>query len=456
MRAAIVTLVASEVIAGAVEPGAARVQAAARREIADGTMPGIAVAVVHRGRVVLSQGFGTANVETGASVTSDTLFQVGSVGKMLTAAAVLETAADQKLTLHDPVGRVVTGLDPVIAELTSHQLLAQVSGLRDMPGVHGEQGDESHGRFLRALTAADRIVAPGQTFSYSNIGYSLAGFAAAEASRMTFPDLVRQRVFMPLGMTRSTLRPEEAITSRLALGHQKSGAAVFTVVRPMTHDTRLWPAGYAFSTAADLARFAIALVGEGQIDGKRALHRDTPRAMLLPHADLPNLYDGGCYGYATFQFTMRGQRVAEHAGSMPGFAALVRTVLAEQFGVIVLSNADAPAVKTADAAMEAFLPVTAPVPFTSDGDPLVMDDREKAAIAGRYENRWPFVLSIENGTVVMRQDDGPPLTVSKVGVNRYVAVGAGNRPRLRFLVSPASNGRPAYLHFALWAFRKVS
>jgi CubicO group peptidase (beta-lactamase class C family) len=456
MRAALIALLACGAGIGLADTDFARVREAARAEIAAGSMPGIAVAIVHCGRVVFSEGFGTANVETRAPVTPDTVFQAGSVGKMLTAAAVLETAADGKIGLQNPVAEVVKGLDPAIGALTTHQLLAQVSGLRDMPGVHGEQGDEAHGRFLRTLRAADRILNPGQSFSYSNIGYSLAGLVAAEPSGMAFAELVRRRVFEPVGMTRSTLRPVEAMTWPLAMGHQKSREGTFAVVRPVTHDTRLWPAGYVFTTATDLARFAIAFVGEGRIDGKSALRAETPHAMLTPHVRLPNLYDNGHYGYATFQFAVRGQNVAEHAGSMPGFAALVRTVPAQQFAVVTLSNGDAPAVKTAEAAMEVLLPVTAPAPFTSDGPPVRMDDSEMAAVAGRYENRWQYALSVENGSLVLRQDDGPPLAVSKVGANRYVAVGPANRPRLRLLISPGAEGRPGYLHFALWAFRKVS
>jgi hypothetical protein len=200
----------------------------------------------------------------------------------------------------------------------------------------------------------------------------------------------------------------------------------------------------------------MALLDEGRIDGKRALRPDTPRQMLMAHAELPNLYDGGRYGYATFQFTMRGQRVAEHAGAMVGSAALLRMVPAAQFAVIVLSNSDNPGVKTAEAAMGALLPLTAATPFTTDGPAAEMSASEMAAVAGRYENRGHFVLSVERETLVLRQNDGPPLPVSRVGGHRYVATGPQNRPRLRVLVSPAQGGAPAYLHFALWAFRKVS
>jgi CubicO group peptidase (beta-lactamase class C family) len=273
---------------------------------------------------------------------------------------------------------------------------------------------------------------------------------------MPFAELMQQRVFTPLGMTRSTVRPAEAMTWPLALGHRKTIGGTFAVVRPVAHDTRLWPAGYAFTTAADLARFALALLDAGRIDGRGALNAATPRRMLMPHAELPNLYDDGRYGYATFQFTMRGQRVAEHVGTMVGSSAMLRMVPERDFAVIALSNSETLPVKTAEAAMAALLPLSASVPFTSDGPPLAMAAAEMASYAGRYENRGHFVLGVESGRLVARHDGGPPLVVTKVGGRRFVASGAGDRPRLRFLLSPAAAGRPAYLHFALWGFRKTS
>ena len=432
-----------------------RVRDAARAEIAAGAMPGMAVAIVHEGRMAFAEGFGLANIETGAPVTPEMLFQAGSVGKMFTAAAVLEAVGDGLVTLSDPIGTFVSGLDPEIAALTLHQLLSQTSGLRDMPGNYGELGEEAHGRFLRTLTRTDRILRPGQTFSYSNIGYSLAGFTAAEASRLTYAELVRRRVFAPLGMTRSTLQPTEAMTWPLAMGHQKTEGGTFAVVRPMAHDTRLWAAGYAFTSAVELGRFAQAFVSGGQLDGRRVLRAETVRQMTESHVRLPNLYDNGTYGYASFQFTMRGQRVAEHGGSMVGFTALLRAVPERRFAVVTLSNSEAPAVRTAEAAMETLLPVTPPVPLTTDGPAREMTRDETSAYVGRYENRGSFELSTRDHVLMLRQNDGPLLPVTKVGEHRFVAAGPGDRPRLRFVLVPASADGPAYLHFALWGFAKA-
>ena len=426
-------------------PAMARVLDVARAEVASGAMPGLALAVVHRGQLVLAQGLGVASVESASVVTPDTVFQVGSVGKMLTAAAVLAAVDEGRLSLAAPIGGVVRGLDPVIAALTPHQLLSQTSGLRDMPGEHGEQGEDAHLRFARSLGAPDRLMVPGQVFSYSNIGYSLAGLAAAEADGTTYAGLMAARVFGPRGMRRSTLRPMEAITWPLAVGHRRSSDG-FSVVRPLANDTRLSPAGYAWSTAADLGRFAVSLLAD----------RQRLEAMTTRHGSIPLLFGGADYGYGLILYASRGVRVAEHAGSMPGYAALVRLVPEHGFAVIALANAETPALRTADAAMEAFLPLQPPSPLPADGPAVPMTPEEMAVYAGRYENRGVFVLSVEEARLVLRQNDGPPLPVTRVGTNRFVASGENGRPRLRFLLTPADGSRPAILQFALWAYPKVS
>ena len=82
---------------------------------------------------------------------------------------------------------------------------------------------------------------------------------------------MRARVLDPLGMPRTTFRPTEAMTWPLAVGHRKDKEGKVTVVRPLANDARLWPAGTLYSSANEMARFAIALVNDGAVDGKPAL-----------------------------------------------------------------------------------------------------------------------------------------------------------------------------------------
>lgn len=195
-------------------------------------VPGLAVAVIKDDRVVLAQGFGVASVETNAPIVPDTLFQIGSVTKSFTAAAILALAAKGTLRLDQPVGAYIKGLHPEIARLTLHQLLSHTSGLQDEPAEYGTQEESALGAYPRTWTASHLFLAPGQSFSYSNAGYSLAGLAAQEAVGKPFADVMRDQIFAPLGLRRATFRPTEAMTYPLAIGHKVSQDSAATVVRP--------------------------------------------------------------------------------------------------------------------------------------------------------------------------------------------------------------------------------
>jgi CubicO group peptidase (beta-lactamase class C family) len=112
-------------------------EASAKEELDATKTPGAAIGIVKDGRLVYANGFGASNIETGAPVTSATLFRLGSTTKMLTAAAVATLAADGKLAFEDPVGKHIQGLDPAIAALTVNQILSHTSGLKDTAVMNG-------------------------------------------------------------------------------------------------------------------------------------------------------------------------------------------------------------------------------------------------------------------------------------------------------------------------------
>ncbi|HEX9945260.1 MAG TPA: serine hydrolase domain-containing protein [Thermoanaerobaculia bacterium] len=436
-------------------PDFSSLEKTAAEELAATRTPGAAVAVISGDRIVFSKGFGVANVETGTPVTPDTLFHVGSLTKVLTAAAVAAEAEVGRLRLDAPVGGYVLGLAPRIARLTLDQLLAQTSGLRDVPGEDGLHGEDALGIFVRSLKDDDLLVAPGRAFSYSNAGYALAGYVLESAGGKPYADRMDEILFRPLGMTRTTLRPLMAVTHPLAMGHTARGEEAPKVVRPLADDTRLWPAGYAFTSLSDLSRFVLALLNGGKVDSRQALPPGVAARLLAPHIEIPtNVFVNGAYGYGLFLQDDRGLRRAEHGGELPGYGAEIRTFPERRVAVIVLANREAVRFnKTFEKAFDLLLgpkPAAASVPSP---EPLPMSPREMTSYAGTYANRWSVDLFVKDGRLVMRRF-GTELPVIRIGEHRFSVTPEGGTPQ-EFLIVPGANGKPEYLQMFVWIFRKT-
>ena len=425
--------------------------------VATGT-PGLAVAVIRGDRVVFARGLGVANVETGAPVMPDTLFRVGSVTKVLTAAAVVTLAQEGKLSLDAPLSKKDKKLDPKLGQVTLDQLLSQTAGLRDIPGEDGhEHGDESLDRFVDWLVTRDTrvvLLPPGTAFSYSNAGYAVAGSMLTRAVGKPYADAMDEILFKPLGMTRTTLRPTVAMTYPLAVGHVISELGKPTVRRPVADDARLWPAGYAFSSVNDLSRFLIAVLNGGQVDGRQALRSGVAAQLLTPHVPIPtNVFRNGAYGYGFFLQDDRGMRRAEHGGELPGYGAEIRMFPERRVAVIVLMNRDVVRFnKTFDKAFDLLL---GPKPKEEVAPPpaeLKMTPEEMADYAGRYVNHWPVELYVNDGQLFLSRQKGP-LPVTKIGEHRFRVTPKGGRPQ-EFLIFPATEDRPGYLQMFIWVYRK--
>lgn len=426
----------------------------ALEELAATGTPGAAVAVVSGDRIVFSKGLGLANVETGAPVTPETVFHVGSLTKVLTAAAVVAEAEGGRLWLGSPVGEVVPGLAPRISKLTLEQLLAQTSGLREVPGGDGFHGEEALGAFVRSLKDDDLLIEPGKAFSYSNPGYALAGYALEAAGGKPYADRMEEILFRPLGMARSTLRPTMAMTWPLAMGHAAEGKEAPKVVRPLADDTRLWPAGYAFTTLADLSRFVIALLNDGKVDGRQALPPGVAAKILAPHAEIPtNVFVRGAYGFGLIRQDDRGLRRAEHGGELPGYGAEIRMFPERRTAVIVLTNREGIRFnKTFDAAFDLLIGPKTPASM-SKPEPLPMSSQERASYTGTYANRWTMEIVEKDGGLILKRF-GAELPVTRIGEHRFSVTPEGGNPQ-EFLIVPGADGKPAYMQMFIWVFRKT-
>ena len=422
--------------------------------------PGLQVAVIRGDSIVLTRAFGVADVETGAPMTPDLLAQVGSLTKPFTAALVLSLAQQRAIDLRAPISRVVTGLFPRYASLTASQLLSQTAGLGDREGNYGTLDEAALLSAARELPDSIAFLPPGLSFSYSNIGFALAGLAVQEATKQPFGDLIRDRLLRPLGMTKATMRPLEALTYPRAQGHKLTakGDSV-VVVRPIADDTRIWPAGYLYTNAPEAARFVVALLNGGRVSGAQVLPVGVADSMLTTHVGLPGMPNGTRYGYGMFLDTLRGYESAWHPGSMPGYSTLVRMIPSKRVGVVVIANRDEVRLdRIAEAALEDALrslgvpfspstPMAAALPAPARG--VTLGD-----YVGTYANRFTIELRMKDGGLVLRRF-GAELPVVPLGANLFAVQAPGAPAVDRFRVVPATTNRPAYAEMFLWTFPRT-
>jgi CubicO group peptidase (beta-lactamase class C family) len=314
-------------------------------------LPGAAIAVVKDGRVLLARGYGVRELGKSAPVDAQTIFDIASLTKSFTAAAIGALVDDGTVSWDDPISRILPEVefaDPYLtANVTLKDLLAHRSGLA-----------AANGPTFTAVLPRDRLlrlvryVEPSAPFRaryvYSNLGYTVAGEAGARAAGTTWERLVTERLLRPLGMTRTTTDFAGAPRlGNLAVGHALFGGKLRPVPRGDASRTHTAPAGAVQSSAADLATWMILHLGDGTHMGRRVLSPDVMAAMHSPHVISPTTesfrvsrqvrYFAG-YGLGWQIFDYRGHLLWWHSGNGDGQVARMVLVPELRLGVAVLVN----------------------------------------------------------------------------------------------------------------------
>ncbi|NMO18203.1 serine hydrolase [Pyxidicoccus fallax] len=339
------------------QPAQADIDAVVERTMKTFEVPGIAVAVVQDGKVVMAKGYGVRKLGERAPVTADTLFGIASNSKAFTAAALAMLVDEGKLKWDD---RVIDHLpsfqmhDPYVTrELTVRDLLVHRSGL----GLGA--GDLLY--FPRSTFTEDEIVAklrhipPASSFrskyAYDNILYLVAGKVIEKASGKTWSAFMRERIFQPLGMRASNTSVKELRPgANVAIPHAKSDG-VLGAIQPMSFDNNA-PAAAINSSVNDLARWMLAQLERGAIPGtegkKRLFSEEQSREMWSaqtvmpikePSKALASLRPNfSAYGLGWTLRDYRGFKLVGHTGGLPGYLSRVVLVPELKLGIAVLTN----------------------------------------------------------------------------------------------------------------------
>jgi CubicO group peptidase (beta-lactamase class C family) len=425
----------------------------ATEALAEYGVPGAAVAIVHRGEPVLVKGYGVRSIDGDDPVDADTVFQLASNTKPMTA-FTYGTLVDEGVTAWDT---------PASALLTDLRLMDEYAALHaNAPDFlsHRAGFPEFFGDLLGALgydraevVRRLRYVQPGHEFrevaAYSNLGYFLVGEMIANLTGAPWEEAMQERLFEPLGMTRSG----PSLGSRPADGNMSANHAIvdgtLTTVDADTHGVT-GAAGSAISTASDMARWMNALIAGGTVDGQQVIAAETVQTLFEPVIAAPVTFtetppisqtNGFAYSLGWGDFYWHNHRVIEKGGALAGVRTVVNLVPELELGVAVLTNLNLTYLPEAIRAfvLEQFLgpadtdmqteirsmaqqieAIFAAPPPTSAGLPM---GAELDSYAGTYEHELygQFVVVVDGDN--LRLDAGPagrPATLQFDSLNTFL------------------------------------
>ena len=302
--------------------------------------PGASVAVIVDGEVVYEQGYGVKRRGGSDSVNAETQFRIGSVTKMLTAAAVMQQVEAGTVFLDDRLNRHVPEVDFLghwpAEVMTVEHLLTHATGIPDLNfNADGATGPNSLSNWALSLNSVGLHAPPGSFYNYSNPNFNLAGLVVERASGSEYRSYMENHVFIPAGMTRTTFDPAEVMaTGNFSYGHTPNDPGDELVYAPDDYDNGAYaPAGYAFSTAGDLARWAF-MLSDG---GGDVLSTESAAAMQAIQKDMDTIPGNG-YGYGIFVEPFFDLTIRQHGGNIWGWGAYLLWHPERRFAVAVLAN----------------------------------------------------------------------------------------------------------------------
>lgn len=297
--------------------------------------PGCAVGVAVNGQPVLIRAYGMANLEYGLRIRPDTIFESGSVAKQFTAAAIALLVQDGKLSLDDPVRKHIPELPDFGTPILIRHFLNHTSGLRSQwpllslagrpPGLAVHSNDE----ILELVGRMKELnFKPGDEFLYNNTGYTLLGVVVQRVSGKSLAEFSRERLFTPLGMTRTQWRDDfTKIVPDRATAYRQERDGTFRTYMPFTN---VQGNGGLLTTVGDL------LIWNGNFDAPRI----GGQALVEQLQTRGRLNDGfeNEYAQGLVVTSYKGLREVSHGGSTAGYQTFLARFPDERLSIAVLSN----------------------------------------------------------------------------------------------------------------------
>jgi CubicO group peptidase (beta-lactamase class C family) len=314
-------------------------------------IPGGLIAVASEGELIHIVVQGMANVELGVPIKAGTVFEIGSISKQFTSAAIMMLVAENQFSLEDKASSLLPNLPSQWVSVTIRQLLNHTSGIPDYEEI------ASYDIYADRLTLQDIIdiahsrpmdFEPGQSWHYSNTAYYLLSLIVEKIEALPFAQVLANRIFKPLDMAHTRMASPSAIIANRASGYwiDKNN---HLINRPATEPSSTLGAGGLVSTAADLAKWDMALKQNTLLsdDTKRQLWTKT----MLP--DNRKIH----YGFGWELYPYKGNQSMGHTGQVAGFLSSFDRFPDSNLAFILFLNLYDVSTEIKYAAFDKFLPI---------------------------------------------------------------------------------------------------
>lgn len=300
-----------------------------RSQMTERHVPGVALAVIKGGRVVKIKGYGLASLEFNVPVTVRSAFEIGSVSKQMTAAAIMLLVEQGKVGLDDPVAKYLKNTPDTWNGVTIRHLLTHSSGVKSYTSLDGFELIKRMkvDDFVKKLGIQPLEFTPGEKNIYSNSGFSLLAYVIESVSGKQYIDFMQENIFGPLGMKSCGDRDPQFITPNRVTGYEWRGD------RYTGRDwdlTDLKGAGTIVCTIEDIVKWDLAL------DGGKFLTAASRKAIWTQFT-----FNNGQlsqYGFGWRISDIRGHKLIGHTGQTAGFAAANYRFVGDGVTVVVLTN----------------------------------------------------------------------------------------------------------------------
>jgi D-alanyl-D-alanine carboxypeptidase len=390
------------------------------RQMRQDRTPGVALAITSREGTLMVSTYGFADLRARVALTPAHLFEIGSISKSFTAIALLQQREAGRfdpqapITTYLPWFKIRTEYDPI----TGHRLLTHTAGLP-------VDRDDVPSSLYQAAALREIVPArPGTRFAYSNVGYQVLGYALAAIAGRPYPDVIREAIFRPLGMTSSEPQIVHDTRLRLAVGYSDMyDDRPEHVSHPLMPATWLEYAagdGSIAATPEDMAAYTRMILNGGRTSSGAVISRES-FGLLTQKAVRTG--EGEWYGYGLRIREAEGRMSLTHSGGMVGYSSTLMADMTNGLGAVVMINGPGSPQVLAEFALSAAraAAINAPLPsLPSVDDPVRVPDT--ADFAGTYTSPSGAVLRViaeqERLWVMYR---GERLALERRGRDRFFA-----------------------------------